>query len=170
MVPLCRWYGHYCWWYQYAQVSVHECKFTWKVMRELAWVPGTPKNGERLVHTVCTWTLSPKDVGTSDSFLIATSVSGHALGGDMLKVRWLQTVWKHILPSRSFFVSQASFAKGVACEISEWSENWNQCCMTMGRKARYLCMWNSVVWPLRGIVLAQKWSCIISNFIASILP
>ena len=39
-------------------------------VRELGWVPSTPKNGERLVHTVCTWTLSPKDVETSDSFLI----------------------------------------------------------------------------------------------------
>ena len=86
---------------------------------------------------------------------------------DLLSTRWLQTVWKNlfrvfqqlsILPSKRL-VLQASPVIGVACEVSKRSESQNQCYMAQqAERGRYSCTSNSVVWPLRSIILGQKWS------------
>ena len=69
---------------------------------------------------------------------------------------------KLLRSSSKRLVSQPSPAKAsVACEISELLGSRNQCCTVhwaCAGKVDIHCMWKSVVWLLRSIVLVQKCS------------
>ena len=79
--------------------------------------------------------------------------------------RWRRTVQKILSNNFAFFqvnnYSLASLIRDVACMSGEPSESQNQC-WTM-QWAERVDIKNSVVWPPRTIVLAQKWSQAISE-------
>ena len=79
----------------------------------------------------------------------------------MHTVRWEVTCWNFlitlfILPSKQLVLWASSSAKRVAWDISEWSGSQTSGIAAVQCTVKYINIY-AVVWPLKSIVLVQKW-------------
>ena len=92
---------------------------------------------------------------------LAPILDQHSHKAHMHTVRWEVTCWNFlttlsILPSKQLVLWASSSAKRVAWDISEWSGSQTSGIAAVQCTVKYINIY-AVVWPLKSIVLVQKW-------------